>query len=65
MKKYKSQGKAVEMTVNNKEENSEDFCLDFVREFGLWISYRFGVREVGSGSNRSASSHLAGELPYP
>ncbi len=30
-----SQGKALEMTVNCKEENSEDFCLDFVQEFGL------------------------------
>jgi hypothetical protein len=27
--------KAVEVIVNNKEENSEDFCLDFVQEFGL------------------------------
>jgi hypothetical protein len=27
--------KAVEVTVNNKEENSKDFCLDFVQEFGL------------------------------
>ncbi len=28
---------AVELTVNvnSKEENSYDFCLDFVREFGL------------------------------
>ncbi len=24
------------MTLNSKEENSEDFCLDFVHEFGLW-----------------------------
>ncbi len=32
MKKKKSQGKAVGMTVNSKEEN---FCLDFVQEFGL------------------------------
>ncbi len=23
------------MTVNNKEENSEDFCLDLVQEFSL------------------------------
>ncbi len=23
-------------TVNSKEENSEDFCLHFVQEFGLW-----------------------------
>ncbi len=32
MKNYKSQDKAVEVTVSNKEENSEDFCLDFVQE---------------------------------
>ncbi len=25
------------MTVNNKEENSDDFCLEFVQEFGLII----------------------------
>jgi hypothetical protein len=36
LKKQKSQGKAVEMTVNNKEDNSKDFCLDFVQEFGLY-----------------------------
>ncbi len=36
LKKYKSQGKAVEVTVNSKEENPEDFCLDFVQEFSLW-----------------------------
>jgi hypothetical protein len=33
-KKYKSQGKAV----NSKKENSEDFCLDLIQEFGLWQS---------------------------
>ncbi len=34
--------KAVEVTVtvNNKEENSHDFCLDFVQEFGLWKTYQ-------------------------
>jgi hypothetical protein len=26
--------KAAEVTVNNKAKNSEDFCLDFVQEFG-------------------------------
>ncbi len=36
MKKSKSQGKAVKVTVNSKEKNSKDFCLDFVQEFGLW-----------------------------
>ncbi len=35
LKKYKSQGKAVEVTVNSKEENSEDLSLDFVQVFGL------------------------------
>ncbi len=35
LKKQKSQGKAVEMTVNSKKENSLDFCLDFVQEFGV------------------------------
>jgi hypothetical protein len=35
LKKYKSQGKAVEVTVNSKEENSYNFCLDYVQEFGL------------------------------
>jgi hypothetical protein len=35
LKKQKSQGKAVELTVKSKEENSSDFCLDYVQEFGL------------------------------
>jgi hypothetical protein len=41
LKKYKAQGKAVEVTVNSKEENSEDFCLDFVQEFGfsMYVQY--------------------------
>jgi hypothetical protein len=37
LKKCKSQGKAVEVTKNSKEEN---FCQDFVQEFGL----RFAIR---------------------
>jgi hypothetical protein len=32
--------KAVEVTVDNKEENSSDFCLDFVEEFGLRTTKR-------------------------
>jgi hypothetical protein len=32
LKKWKSQSKAVEMTVNSKEQ---DFCPDFVQELGL------------------------------
>ncbi len=35
LKKQKSQGKAVEVTVNSKEENSYDFCIDFIQEFSL------------------------------
>jgi hypothetical protein len=35
LKKQKSQGKAKEVTVNSKEENSLDFCLDLFQEFGL------------------------------
>jgi hypothetical protein len=30
LKEYISQGKAIEVTVNSKEENHEDFFLDFV-----------------------------------
>jgi hypothetical protein len=30
-----SRQRLLEVTMNNKEENSEDFCLDFVKEFGL------------------------------
>ncbi len=35
MKKTKSQSKAIEVTVNGKAENSQDFGLNFVQEFGL------------------------------
>jgi hypothetical protein len=39
MRKEKYQCKAVEVTVNSKEENSEDFCPDSIQEFGLagWL----------------------------
>ncbi len=36
LQKYKSQGKDVEVTVISNEENSKDFCLDFVQESSLW-----------------------------
>ncbi len=45
LKKSKSQGKVVEVTVNSKEENYWDFCLDFVQEFVLWCWDRL-VRTV-------------------
>jgi hypothetical protein len=35
VKNYKYHDKAVEVTVNSKEENSQDFCLIFGQEFGL------------------------------
>jgi hypothetical protein len=31
----KSKCKAVEVTLNSKEKNSEDFCLDLIQEFDL------------------------------
>ncbi len=34
LKKYKSQCKDVEVTLNSKKENSYNFCLDIVQEFG-------------------------------
>ncbi len=34
-KKQKSQGRAVELTVNSKEENCYNFYMDFGQEFGL------------------------------
>ncbi len=35
--KIEISNKVAEVTVNNKAENSEDFCLDFVQEF--WPPY--------------------------
>ncbi len=43
MKKYKSQCKAVEVTLNSKEENSEEFYLDFVQEFALRIEQELEI----------------------
>jgi hypothetical protein len=37
--------KAVEVTLNSKEKNCYDFCLDFVQEFGLTSA---GGEEWGS-----------------
>ncbi len=53
LKKYKSQSKAVEVTVNNKEENSEDFCLDFDQEFGLSANLETGY----TGNVYAANTH--------
>jgi hypothetical protein len=29
------------VTVNSKKENSSDFCLNFVQEFGLWVGEKW------------------------
>jgi hypothetical protein len=36
------------VTVNSKEENSRDFCSNYVQEFGLWkvLNYQY-LRDVG------------------
>ncbi len=34
----------VEVTVNNKEENSWDVCPNYVQEFGPWAMYEQSVR---------------------
>ncbi len=57
VKKYKSQGKAVEVTVNCKEENSEDFCLDFFQEFGL------GIGSMGGGVAKGRAVGVGGVTP--
>jgi hypothetical protein len=44
--KIKISSKAIKVIVNNKEENSEDFCLDFVQEFGLWPMGRYKASKV-------------------
>ncbi len=41
--KIEVSSKAVEVTVNNKEENSEDFYPDFVQEFCLTTGHNFLV----------------------
>jgi hypothetical protein len=46
LKRQKSQGKAVEVTVNSKEENSQDFCLDLVQEFSLFTPPH-DISEIG------------------
>ncbi len=30
--------KVVEVIVHSKEEKAQDFCLDVVQEFGLWLN---------------------------
>jgi hypothetical protein len=39
LEKYKFQSKALELTLNGKEENSSDFCLVFAQKFGLWANF--------------------------
>ncbi len=37
------------LTVNSKKENSEDFCLDFVQEFGLRLKSATCKKDFSSG----------------
>ncbi len=60
LKKYKSQGIAVEVTVNSKEENSDHFCLDYVQEFGLCTVRLFRYFE-SILSNHLQPSHSGGK----
>jgi hypothetical protein len=47
------------VTVNNKEENSfEDFCLNFVQEFGLWT-----VDSILAVDNHNSCQHKRGSMP--
>jgi hypothetical protein len=47
----KSQDRVVEVTVNNKEENSSDFFLDFVHGFGLaMVNTKLDTAETFTGS---------------
>ena len=43
----------VDVTVNSKEENPEDFCPNYVQEFGLWwqLGQGVGIREIPRGGN--------------
>ncbi len=55
LKKYNSQGKAVEVTVNSKEENSKEFCLEFDQEISLWLP---AGRELRYYMREAANAHL-------
>ncbi len=59
MKKYKSHGKAVEVTLNSKE----DFCLVSVQGFGLWVFVmpRFVLPAFNVGFPQATLSGLQGE----
>jgi hypothetical protein len=36
----------VEVTVNSKEENSYDFCPNYVQEFGHWVRFQHPSKKV-------------------
>ncbi len=55
LRKCKSQGKAVEVTANSKEENSYVFCLDFVQEFGLCMRQRQNYSHLSKRVNQVPS----------
>jgi hypothetical protein len=44
----KDQNLLVKVTVNSKEEKSEDFCPNYAQEFGLWIRTRGHLQQHGA-----------------
>ncbi len=65
LKKYKSHDpQSVEVTVNSKEENFSDFCLDFVQEFGLrgWAELLLPPTRVRFDVSTQS---ISGEVPPP
>ncbi len=38
------------MTVHSKEENSQNFCPNYVQEFGLWSVSGSGFNVFGSAN---------------
>ncbi len=59
------------MNVNNKEENSQDFCLDFVQEFGLCspkthcVPFTFRSQtKVISGVGELGQSWVEEQMPH-
>jgi hypothetical protein len=51
---------SVEVTVNSKDENSEDFCPNCVQEFGLWAA---GLELCETQSPASEELHRCEQSP--
>jgi hypothetical protein len=52
-----SRNPLVEVTVNSKEENSEDFCPNYVQEFRHLENGRHNIHTVGLGLVPGDMSH--------